>query len=197
MPIISTFPSITGGGSSGGGGGSVNVYTAVISTSWEKSEETGVYSQQVAIEGISAEHTARVDHVYTGDETTGSYDTFVEEENQYLTYITNGYVETYDGGIVFYIFGEQNTVEIPIVVEIATGGNSSGGSTILSGAVRYDIRQTLTDEQKAQARQNIGAVSEVDVPQKGVDYWTEADQESIVQQVISALPIYQGEAVAE
>lgn len=43
--------------------------------------------------------------------------------------------------------------------------------------------QVLTEDQKAQARTNIGAV----VPQKGVDYWTEADQESIVQQVITAL----------
>lgn len=53
-------------------------------------------------------------------------------------------------------------------------------------AVRYTA-QSLTDAQKAQARANIGAISEVDVPQKGVDYWTEADQESIVQQVIAAL----------
>lgn len=32
-------------------------------------------------------------------------------------------------------------------------------------------------------------------PVKGVDYWTEADQESIVQQVITALPVYNGEVV--
>ena len=54
-------------------------------------------------------------------------------------------------------------------------------------AVLYNKPQSLTDAQKAQARANIGAISEVDVPKKGVDYWTEADQESIVQQVIAAL----------
>lgn len=54
-------------------------------------------------------------------------------------------------------------------------------------AVLYNKPQSLTDAQKAQARANIGAISEVDVPQKGVDYWTPADQESIVQQVIAAL----------
>lgn len=53
-------------------------------------------------------------------------------------------------------------------------------------AVRYSA-QTLTEAQKTQARANIGAISEVDIPKKGVDYWTEADQEAIVQQVIAAL----------
>ena len=38
---------------------------------------------------------------------------------QYLTCITNGYAETHDGGITFYIFGDANTVSIPIVVEVA------------------------------------------------------------------------------
>lgn len=59
-------------------------------------------------------------------------------------------------------------------------------------AVLYNKPQSLTDAQKAQARANIGAISEVDVPQKGVHYWTPADQESIVQQVIAALgtPVY-------
>lgn len=56
----------------------------------------------------------------------------------------------------------------------------------VANSVQY-VAQTLTDDQKTQARDNIGAISEVDVPVKGVDYWTEADQESIVQQVIAAL----------
>lgn len=54
-------------------------------------------------------------------------------------------------------------------------------------AVLYNKPQSLTDAQKQQARANIGAISEIDVPQKGVHYWTPADQESIVQQVIAAL----------
>lgn len=98
---------------------SIKVYEAVISTTWTENSDTGVKSQNVAIEDVTAEHTAKVDHVYTGDGSSDSYAAFVEEENQYLTYITNGYAETYNGGITFYIFGDVNTVSIPIVVEVA------------------------------------------------------------------------------
>ena len=103
---------------SGGGGGSgsgVSVYTATIGTSWTEDEDTGVKSQNVAISGVTASNTATVDHVFTdGTE----YVDFVEAENQYLAYITNGYAKTYDGGITFHIFGDAPTVEIPIVVEV-------------------------------------------------------------------------------
>ncbi len=33
-------------------------------------------------------------------------------------------------------------------------------------------------------------------PQKGVDYWTTADRQSMVQDVLSALPVYQGEVAS-
>lgn len=98
---------------------SVNTYTATIGTTWTEDEDTGVKSQNVAINGVLATHTAKVDHAYTGDGTSEGYAAFVEAENQYLTYITNGYAETYDGGVKFYIFGDAPTVEIPIVVEVA------------------------------------------------------------------------------
>ena len=97
----------------------VSVYTATIGTTWTENEDTGVKSQSVAITGVLAKHTAIVDHAYTGDGTSDGYAAFVEAENQYLDYITNGYAETYDGGINFYIFGDANTVNIPIVVEVA------------------------------------------------------------------------------
>ena len=97
----------------------VSVYTATIGTTWTENEDTGVKSQSVAIAGVLAKHTAQVDHAYTGDGTSDGYAAFVEAENQYLNYITNGYAETYDGGITFYIFGDAPTVEIPIVVEVA------------------------------------------------------------------------------
>jgi len=32
--------------------------------------------------------------------------------------VTNGYAETVDGGVKFVIFGDPNTVSIPIVVEV-------------------------------------------------------------------------------
>ena len=98
---------------------SVKTFTATIGTTWTENENTGVKSQNVAIPGVLAKHTAKVDHDYTGDGTSDGYAAFVEAENQYLTYITNGYAETYDGGITFYIFGDAPTVEIPIVVEVA------------------------------------------------------------------------------
>ena len=98
---------------------SVKTFTATIGTTWTENEDTGVKSQNVAIPGVLAKHTAKVDHAYTGDGTSDGYAAFVEAENQYLTYITNGYAETYDGGITFYIFGDANTVSIPIVVEVA------------------------------------------------------------------------------
>lgn len=34
-------------------------------------------------------------------------------------------------------------------------------------------------------------------PVRGTDYWTEADKAEIVEDVISRLPIYNGEVVAE
>ena len=97
----------------------VKTFTATIGTTWTENEDTGVKSQNVAIPGVLAKHTAKVDHAYTGDGTSDGYVAFVEAENQYLTYITNGYAETYDGGIAFHIFGDAPTVSIPIVVEVA------------------------------------------------------------------------------
>ena len=97
------------------GGSGVTVHTATIGTAWTLDTTTGVRSQSIAIEGVTADNTATVDHVFTeGTE----YADFVEAENQYLNYITNGYAETYDGGVMFHIFGDAPTVEIPIIVEV-------------------------------------------------------------------------------
>ena len=98
---------------------SVKTYTATIGTTWVEDENTGVKTQSVAIAGVKAANTATVDHVYTGAGTSDDYAAFVEAENQYLNCVTNGYAETYDGGIKFTIFGDANTVEIPIVAEVS------------------------------------------------------------------------------
>lgn len=98
---------------------SVKTYTATIGTTWVEDSNTGVKTQSVAIAGIKAANTATVDHVYTGAGTSDDYAAFVEAENQYLNCITNGYAETYNGGIKFTIFGDTNTVSIPIVVEVS------------------------------------------------------------------------------
>lgn len=99
--------------------GSIKTYTATIGTTWTEDSNTGVKTQSVAIPGVLASSTATVDHAYTGSGTSDDYAAFVEAENQYLTYITNGYAETYDGGIKFTIFGDANTVSIPIVAEVS------------------------------------------------------------------------------
>ena len=98
---------------------SVKTYTATIGTAWVEDENTGVKTQSVAIAGVTAQNTAIVDHAYTGAGTSDDYAAFVEAENQFLTYITNGYAETYNGGIKFTIFGDANTVAIPIVAEVS------------------------------------------------------------------------------
>lgn len=98
---------------------SVKTYTATIGTTWTEDSDTGAKVQRVAIPGILASHTAKVDHAYTGTATNPDYEGFVTAENQYLTCITNGYAETYNGGIQFTIFGDANTVSIPIVVEVS------------------------------------------------------------------------------
>lgn len=98
---------------------SVKTYTATIGTTWVEDSNTGVKTQNVAIAGVTAQNTAIVDHAYTGTGTAEDYAAFVEAENQYLDCITNGFAETYNGGIKFTIFGEANTVEIPIVVEVS------------------------------------------------------------------------------
>lgn len=86
----------------------------------------------------------------------------------------------------------SDTVKSEILAEGETAHDASGNvirGTMPTTSVLY-TNQTLTEAQKAQARQNIGAVSVVDVPVKGVDYWTEADQESIVQQVLTVMGMH-------
>ena len=97
---------------------SVKTYTATIGTTWTEDKNTGVKTQNVAISGVLASNTATIDHAYTGSGTSDDYAAFVEAENQYLTYITNGYAETYTDGVKFTIFGDAPTVEIPIIVEV-------------------------------------------------------------------------------
>lgn len=94
-------------------------FYATIGTNWTDDTTTGVKSQSIAINGVLASHTAKVDHIYTGDGSPESYTAYVEEETQFLNYITNGFAKTYDGGITFYIFDAANTVNIPVIVEVS------------------------------------------------------------------------------
>ena len=69
----------------------------------------------------------------------------------------------------------------------AANSNNLSATAASIKAVLYGKAQSLTTAEQQQARNNIGAISEIDVPKKGVDYFTPADQEAIVQQVIAAL----------
>jgi len=100
------------------GGSGAKVFTGVISTTWTEDENTGVKTQFVAIEGVTAKHTGKADNINTHERTTDGYAAYVEETNQFLEFITNGDAETVDGGAMFYIYGDANTVEIPFILEV-------------------------------------------------------------------------------
>lgn len=91
------------------------IYYGTIGTSWADDENAGTKTQTINIEGISTEHTGVLDIIYKDGE---NYASFVEAQNQFLSYITNGYAETFNGGIIFTIFGDANTVEIPFILEV-------------------------------------------------------------------------------
>lgn len=103
------------------GGGDSKSYLVTLGTEWTEDETTGVKYQVVAIDALTGadDETAFVDHTDSSiDGTSDGYALFVEEENEYLTYITNGRAETVAGGIRFEIFGDANTIEIPIEVRV-------------------------------------------------------------------------------
>lgn len=94
---------------------SSKIFTGTLGTNWTKDEATGVRFQIVQIDGVLESHNGTCDHDDTSiNGTSDGYAAFVEEENQWLTKITNGRpVQTFDGYVRFEIFGEPNTVPIP------------------------------------------------------------------------------------
>ena len=92
-----------------------------IGTNWVEDATTGVHTQLVSVEGLTGDEneTVIVDPVNThGTTTTEQFAAYVEEHNQYLDYITNGDAKTVRGGILFHIFGDPSTINIPIKVVI-------------------------------------------------------------------------------
>lgn len=97
---------------------SMKKYIATIGTEWTEDAATGAKYQTVLIDGVTEDHDAKVDTVNTHTRNTEGYTLYVEEQNQYLEFITNGDAETVNGGIKFYIYKDPNTVDIPIIVEV-------------------------------------------------------------------------------
>ena len=94
-------------------------FTGTIGTTWTEDADTGVKSQTVSISGITASMDLGVlDVINTHDKTSDGHAAFVEENNQFLEFITNGFAETVAGGITFYIYGDANTVNIPFGFEV-------------------------------------------------------------------------------
>lgn len=102
------------GNGEGSGTAANTVFFGTIGTEWTEDETTGVKSQLVAVEGVlEAHHLGVLDVVMTHEHTSEGHAAFVEEQNQFLNFITNGFAETVDGGVMFYIYGDPNTIEIP------------------------------------------------------------------------------------
>lgn len=100
-------------------GGNAAVFFGSIGTEWTKDSSTGVRYQLVEIDGVRASHqSATLDVIMTHERTSDGYANFIEEQNQFLDFITNGDAETVDGGVMFYIYGDLNTIEIPFCVEV-------------------------------------------------------------------------------
>lgn len=96
------------------GGAATQQFYGTIGTNWTEDSNTGAKYQLVAITGVTADmELGRLDTINTHERTSVGYAAYVEEQNQFLTYITNGDAETVDGGVMFYIYGEANTVDIP------------------------------------------------------------------------------------
>lgn len=78
------------------------------------------------------------------------------------------------------------------VVQIGTGG----GGTIFfpsvseEGVISWTNNGNLPNPEPVNIKGKDG-----DTPVKGTDYWTEADRAQMVADVISALPVYNGEVL--
>jgi len=97
-------------------------YTATLYASkWKELDDgTGVKYYPLTIGSkVTEDSTAKVDVRYTGDGSSESYATFVEQQNQFLEYVTNGYGRTANLGMYLYIFGDAPTIDIPIVIEVS------------------------------------------------------------------------------
>lgn len=100
---------------------------------------------------------------------------------------TDVYTITYtDGGTsTFSVYnGKNGTNGASVTVSSVTESTADGGSNV----VTFSDGKTVTIKNGSKGSPGY-------TPLRGTDYWTDADQEAIVQQVISALPIYNGEVV--
>lgn len=90
----------------------VQQYTGVIvTTGWRKDTATGISVQVIDVPGLHENQTIIVAPDYQGDDNS-----FVNQKNQFLTYITNGHAESVDNGVKISIYGEAPTIKINVLV---------------------------------------------------------------------------------
>lgn len=104
-------------GLSSGGTYYAIIQPGISNSSWIEDTTTGIKTQYVKIDRIREKNNVLINHSSENID-TGGYQLFISEEDEYVSYITNGYAKPCDGGINFYIFGEANTIPIPIVVKV-------------------------------------------------------------------------------
>lgn len=102
----------------GGSGSSVTVLTSVIGTAWTENEEAGIKSQTISLPGVTVDSCAKVSAYCENGFDEESAELYAEQQNQFNDLICNGFAQTGADTLTFYIFGDANTVEIPIIVEV-------------------------------------------------------------------------------
>lgn len=100
-----------------GSNSNCTLYKRTIKANEWIEESSGIKKQHVQIEGIYETNNVFIKHDAESIDVSGR-DLFIQEEEEYINYIANGYAKTCNGGIDFYIFDEPNTIDVPIVVKI-------------------------------------------------------------------------------
>lgn len=113
--------------------------------------------------------------VVVGDTVIYSYYTYP------VGYVDSSYVYL---GARTSIRGATGAAGTSVTISSVSESTEDGGSNV----VTFSNSNTLTVKNGKDGRTPVKGVDyQVNVPAKGIDFWTEADQESIVQQVIVAL----------
>lgn len=94
------------------------VVDTTIGTSWTEDSTTGAKYQTITVTGATAARDARVGVRFASAKTSAGFTEYANQRNQFNQYICNGFAETGEDIVTFWIFGDANTVNIPITVEV-------------------------------------------------------------------------------
>ena len=94
------------------------VVDTTIGTSWTTDSTTGAKYQTITVTGATAARDARVGVRFASAKTAAGFTEYANQRNQFNQYICNGFAETGANTVTFWIFGDANTINIPITVEV-------------------------------------------------------------------------------